>query len=155
MIEVYINRDNVYKFENKRLEPLYPFHKPGFIALICIDFDQTTCFRLCINHQFLTNLAILRRSARDDHQQQQSEHIDDNISLPPLDILVLIVAYFFSTMRRLYALTINKCNTWFRLASKLDPQLFSETVIDPFECSIFQPGIVLVRDKFPWGEIMW
>jgi hypothetical protein len=65
-----------------------------------------------------------------------------------------IVSEFFSTAHGVHTLAVKNPNAWFCVSSKLDPQFFSETVVDMFQCSIFKPFIVIVGNLLPWRKIM-
>jgi len=92
--------------------------------------------------------AVVQGGAGDQHRDQQSQRIDQQMPLPALDFLAAVVAPLFpADLGRLHRLAVDAGRTGGRFASRCDADLRPQRIDDPLPSAVIAPLGEIAEDR--------
>jgi hypothetical protein len=136
---------------------LQPFVQRIVVVLAVPPDDHQTreAFRVHAGEGQLGAFGVIDGGAGDNHRQQQSHRIHDNMPLATGDLLAAVVAALLAPFGAFDALAVDAGGAGRRLSASrqanFDPQAGDDTVPG----SVRDPGAKVVVDRFPGREVAW
>src|SRR5712692_10639501 len=115
---------------------LDPFHQLARVAAISPSQLQSWEVVLDLLENELRTVPILDTSRMNDHRQDQSHRVHEDMTLAPHDLLASIVSIdppLFVCLRRL---TVDARRTRFLFSARSDANPSAKGIMNPLECSI-------------------
>src|SRR5687768_9269500 len=146
--------DHLNAIANILIDPIV--QRVVVIATIAVDDTQTwKRFGIHLGQDILGCNTVVHACRRDQHRQQQTQRIHNQMPLSTFDFLAGIVAAFFAALLGgFYRLAVDGRDAWMKVASRLFAHVGTQTSEDLIPDAMLGPVGEVVVDGFPWRKLM-
>ena len=103
----------------------------------------------------VTRFVILKVGRVNDHNQNHSERVDDDMSLTASDLLSAVKTTEFTAFSSADRLTVDDGRRWRRFLSCRLPNQFTQSIMNVFPCSLYAPLAKDTVDGISIRKLRW